>query len=107
MPHSRAPAPFLGIKDLRFHDLRHEATSRLFERGYQIHEVAQFTLHDSWNELKRYANLRPELLRDLAPTPIVLPNIESSALSTTPNSQSVTMLPVHVGDRSARQGRRH
>jgi integrase len=23
----------LGIKDLRFHDLRHEATSRLFERG--------------------------------------------------------------------------
>jgi integrase len=56
----------LGIKDLRFHDLRHEATSRLFERGYQIHEVAQFTLHDSWNELKRYANLRPENLRELA-----------------------------------------
>jgi integrase len=56
----------LGIKDLRFHDLRHEATSRLFERGYQIHEVAQFTLHDSRNELKRYANLRPENLRDLA-----------------------------------------
>jgi integrase len=56
----------LGIKDLRFHDLRHEATSRLFERGYQIHEVAQFTLHESWNELKRYANLRPENLRDLA-----------------------------------------
>ena len=25
----------LGIVDLRFHDLRHEATSRLFERGYQ------------------------------------------------------------------------
>jgi len=22
-----------GIEDLRFHDLRHEATSRLFERG--------------------------------------------------------------------------
>jgi integrase len=56
----------LGIQNLRFHDLRHEATSRLFERGYQIHEVAQFTLHDSWNELKRYANLRPENLRDLA-----------------------------------------
>ncbi len=56
----------LGIKDLRFHDLRHEATSRLFERGYQIQEVAQFTLHDSWNELKRYANLRPENVRDIA-----------------------------------------
>lgn len=58
----------LGIQDLRFHDLRHEATSRLFERGYQIHEVAQFTLHESWNELKRYANLKPENLRDIAPT---------------------------------------
>lgn len=50
----------LGIKDLRFHDTRHEATSRLFERGYAIHEVAQFTLHDSWATLKRYANLRAE-----------------------------------------------
>ena len=29
----------LGIADLRFHDLRHEATSRLFERGYQIHDI--------------------------------------------------------------------
>jgi integrase len=59
----------LGIQDLRFHDLRHEATSRLFERGYQIHEVAQFTLHDSWSELKRYANLRPEQLRDIPACP--------------------------------------
>lgn len=49
----------LGIKDLKFHDLRHEATSRLFEAGYQIHEVAQFTLHESWTELKRYAQLDP------------------------------------------------
>jgi integrase len=58
----------LGIIDLRFHDLRHEATSRLFESGYQIHEVATFTLHDSWNELKRYANLRPERTRDIPST---------------------------------------
>jgi len=57
----------LGIENLRFHDLRHEATSRLFERGYQIHEVAQFTLHESWNELKRYTNLKPENVRDIAP----------------------------------------
>jgi integrase len=55
----------LGIQDLRFHDLRHEATSRLFERGYQIHEVAQFTLHESWNELKRYTNLKPENVREI------------------------------------------
>lgn len=53
----------LGIQDLHFHDLRHEATSRLFEAGYQIQEVAQFTLHESWQELKRYTNLRPENLK--------------------------------------------
>jgi integrase len=56
----------LGIEDLRFHDNRHEGTSRLFERGYRIHEVAQFTLHNSWNELKRYTNLRPENVRAIS-----------------------------------------
>lgn len=50
----------LGIEDLDFHDLRHEATSRLFERGYSIQEVAQFTLHESWATLKRYTHLQPE-----------------------------------------------
>jgi len=48
----------LGIEGLRFHDLRHEATCRLFESGYQIHEVAHFTGHRSWATLKRYTNLR-------------------------------------------------
>lgn len=52
----------LGILDLCFHDLRHEATSRLFEQGYDIPEVAAVTLHSSWNELKRYTQLRPESL---------------------------------------------
>ena len=47
----------LDIKDLRFHDLRHEATSRLFEKGLSIVQVQQVTLHSSWNTLKRYANL--------------------------------------------------
>ncbi len=55
----------VGIEDLTFHDLRHEATSRLFERGYQIHEVAQFTLHESWQELKRYTQIKPGLVRNL------------------------------------------
>ena len=50
----------LEIEDLRFHDLRHEATSRLFEKGYSIVEVQQFTLHEDWGVLKRYTNLRPE-----------------------------------------------
>jgi hypothetical protein len=42
--------------------LRHEATSRLFEQGYSIEQVAAVTLHESWNDLKRYTQLRPETL---------------------------------------------
>lgn len=53
----------LGIEDLRFHDLRHEAISRLFETGYQIHEVVQFSGHKEWDTLKRYTNLVPAKLK--------------------------------------------
>jgi integrase len=49
----------LEIDDLHFHDLRHEATSRLFERGFSIIQVQQITLHSSWATLQRYCNLRP------------------------------------------------
>ncbi|WP_108449085.1 site-specific integrase [Halomonas sp. BN3-1] len=59
----RAATAACGIEDLRFHDLRHEATSRLFEAGYEIVEVQQFTLHESWDVLKRYTHLRPETLQ--------------------------------------------
>jgi integrase len=55
----------LGIEDLRWHDLRHEGASRLFERGYQIHEVALFTGHKDWAMLKRYTQLRAKDLRRL------------------------------------------
>jgi len=59
-----------GLQDLHFHDLLHEATSRLFERGYDIPEVAQFTLHESWATLKRYTHLRPEQVPEkLSPAP--------------------------------------
>lgn len=59
----RAATAATGAEDLRFHDLRHEATSRLFEAGYEIVEVQQFTLHESWDVLKRYTHLRPENLQ--------------------------------------------
>src|SRR5690606_13755412 len=49
----------LEIEDLHFQDLRHEGISRLFEAGYQIHEVAQFSGHLDWGTLRRYTNLRP------------------------------------------------
>lgn len=50
------------IEDLRFHDLRHEATSRLFELGLQMMEVAAITGHKDLASLKRYTHLRPENL---------------------------------------------
>ncbi len=58
----RQACRMLDIQDLHFHDLRHEATRRLFKAGYSIIEVQQFTLHDSWGTLSRYTHLRPELV---------------------------------------------
>jgi integrase len=52
----------LGIPDLHFHDLRHEGTSRLFEQGFEIPEVALVTGHKDWRHLRRYTNLKPESL---------------------------------------------
>jgi integrase len=48
------------ISDLKFHDLRHEATSRLFERGLRLPEVAAITGHKTWQMLRRYTHLRAE-----------------------------------------------
>ncbi|WP_319532876.1 tyrosine-type recombinase/integrase [uncultured Cohaesibacter sp.] len=49
---------FLQIEDLRFHDLRHEGTSRLFEMGFNIPHAASVTGHRSWSSLKRYTHIR-------------------------------------------------
>jgi integrase len=49
-----------GIDNLRFHDLRHEATSRFFERGFNIMEVSSITGHKDLTMLKRYTHLRAE-----------------------------------------------
>jgi integrase len=53
-----------GIEDLRFHDLRHEATSRLFEKGLNVMEVASVTGHKTLQMLKRYTHLRAADLID-------------------------------------------
>ncbi len=50
----------LGIKGLRFHDLRHEAVSRLVEAGLGDQEVAAISGHKSMQMLKRYTHLRAE-----------------------------------------------
>ncbi len=49
-----------GIKNLRFHDLRHEATTRLFERGLSLMEVSSITGHKDLAMLKRYTHLKAE-----------------------------------------------
>ncbi len=56
----------LEIADLHFHDLRHEGTSRLFEAGFQIQQVALVTGHKDWKMLRRYTHLRPETLHLIA-----------------------------------------
>ena len=50
----------LGILNLRWHDLRHEAASRLFEKGLHPLEVASITGHKSLSMLRRYTHLQPE-----------------------------------------------
>jgi len=49
-----------GIENLRFHDLRHEATTRLFEKGLNIMEVASITGHKGLRMLRRYTHLKAE-----------------------------------------------
>ncbi|MBD9398014.1 MULTISPECIES: site-specific integrase [unclassified Pseudomonas] len=46
-----------GIKDLRFHDLRHAGVSRLFEMDWDIPRVASVSGHRDWNSLRRYTHL--------------------------------------------------
>lgn len=45
-----------GIDDLHFHDLRHEAISRLFEKGLTVPEVASISGHRDIRMLMRYAH---------------------------------------------------
>ena len=48
-----------GCADFRFHDLRHEATSRLFERTHLSDiEISRITGHKDPRVLRRYSNLR-------------------------------------------------
>lgn len=46
-----------GLIDLRFHDLRHEAVSRLVDVGLGDQEVAAISGHKSLQMLKRYTHL--------------------------------------------------
>ncbi len=52
-----------GIEDFTFHDLRHEALSRLAERGdFSVLEMAAVSGHKTLQMLKRYTHLQAENL---------------------------------------------
>ncbi|ACT52068.1 site-specific integrase [Methylovorus glucosotrophus] len=53
----------LGIEDLHFHDMRHEAISRFFELGsLDMMEIAAISGHKSLSMLKRYTHLKAHKL---------------------------------------------
>lgn len=55
----------LNIPDIRLHDMRREAASRLFEMGFTIEEVAQVTGHKNLKTLWTvYREIYPETLHD-------------------------------------------
>ncbi len=56
----------LKLPDLRLHDLRHEAISRLFDAGYRIEQVALVSGHRDWAMLKRYTHVRATDLHRVA-----------------------------------------
>lgn len=59
----RALVTSLSITDLHFHDLRHEAISRLFELGTMDSiEIAAISGHKSMSMLKRYTHLKAQKL---------------------------------------------
>ena len=49
----------LGIKDLRFHDIRHRATAQFFRMGLDIPRVSLLTGHKTWTMLRRYTDIKP------------------------------------------------
>lgn len=53
-----------GLPDLRFHDLRHEAVSRLFEAGLSVPEVAMVSGHRTPAMLFRYTHPKAEVIAD-------------------------------------------
>jgi integrase len=49
-----------GLDDMHFHDIRHEAITRFFEKGLNMMEVSAISGHKTLQMLKRYTHLRAE-----------------------------------------------
>jgi integrase len=53
-----------GVNGLRFHDLRHEAVSRFFEKGLSMPEVAAISGHRDPRMLMRYTHPKAEAIAE-------------------------------------------
>src|SRR4030095_4030017 len=54
----------LGLKDLTFHDLRHDAASTLAMAGVPLRTIAEILGHRDMRMTARYAHLSPQHLRE-------------------------------------------
>jgi len=53
-----------GLDDVKMHSMRHEAISRMFEKGLSIPEVSLVSGHRTLACLQRYTHLRPEYVAE-------------------------------------------
>lgn len=53
-----------GIKNFRFHDLRHSFATRLAQNGIDLYKVSKLLGHKDITTSQRYAHHCPESLRD-------------------------------------------
>lgn len=61
-----------NLDDLHFHDLRHEAISRLFELGLTVPEVASISGHRTMSQLMRYAHAQYQTVREKLLKPAIV-----------------------------------
>ena len=61
----RIACELLNIKDLHWHDLRHEACSRLAELGWTVQQIQMVSGHKTLQSLQRYMHIRAESIHRL------------------------------------------
>ena len=53
-----------GIKDFRWHDLRHTFSTRLAQAGVDLYKISKLLWHQDIKMTQRYAHHCPDSLRD-------------------------------------------